>query len=86
MNPPILVGYSPQTADRGPINFGVAVSRFTGAPLIVAAVFPGGSDIDGVSRQVTASASCPVLVLPRGAEEQLDALLATAEGRAAPEA
>ena len=49
MNPPILVGYSPQTADRGPINFGVAVSRFTGAPLVVAAVFPGGSDIDRLS-------------------------------------
>jgi hypothetical protein len=30
VNAPILVGYSPQTADRGPINFGVAASRFTG--------------------------------------------------------
>lgn len=49
MSAPILVGYSPQTADRGPINFGVAVSRFTGAPLVVAAVFPGGSDIDVLS-------------------------------------
>ena len=49
MSAPILVGYSPQTADRGPINFGVAVSHFTGAPLVVAAVFPGGSDIDVLS-------------------------------------
>jgi nucleotide-binding universal stress UspA family protein len=46
---PILVGYSPQTADRGPVNFGVAASRFTGAPLVVAAVYPGGSDIDKLS-------------------------------------
>jgi nucleotide-binding universal stress UspA family protein len=49
MSAPILVGYSPQTADRGPINFGVAVSRFTRAPLVVAAVYPGGSDIDMLS-------------------------------------
>jgi nucleotide-binding universal stress UspA family protein len=46
---PILVGYSPQTADRGPVNFGVAVSRFTGAPLTVVGVYPGGSNLDRLS-------------------------------------
>jgi nucleotide-binding universal stress UspA family protein len=35
---PILVGYDPVTADRAPVDFGVAVARFTGAPLIVASV------------------------------------------------
>lgn len=45
----ILVGYSPEGADRGPVNFGIAASRFTGAPLVVAAVTPGGSQIDRMS-------------------------------------
>jgi nucleotide-binding universal stress UspA family protein len=46
---PILVGYCPQSVDKGPVNFGIATSRFTGAPLVVAAVDPGGSDIDKLS-------------------------------------
>src|SRR3954452_3503620 len=45
----ILVGYSPESADQGPVNFGIAASRFTDAPLVVAAVNPGGSDIDRMS-------------------------------------
>jgi nucleotide-binding universal stress UspA family protein len=36
--PPILVGYDPESADRAPVRFGVAAARFTGAPLIVASV------------------------------------------------
>jgi nucleotide-binding universal stress UspA family protein len=36
--PPIVVGYDPQSRDRGPVRFGVAAARFTGAPLIVASV------------------------------------------------
>ena len=36
MSKPIIVGYDPATADRAPVNFGVAAARFTGAPLIVA--------------------------------------------------
>ena len=36
MSKPIIVGYDPETADRAPVNFGVAAARFTGAPLIIA--------------------------------------------------
>ena len=36
--PAILVGYDPQSLDRGAVRFGLAASRFTGAPLIVASV------------------------------------------------
>jgi nucleotide-binding universal stress UspA family protein len=38
MSTPILVGYDPHTLDRAPVHFGVAAARFTGAPLVVAAV------------------------------------------------
>ena len=47
MTASILVGYSPEGADQGPVNFGIAASRFTGAPLVVAAVNPGGSRSTG---------------------------------------
>src|SRR5437868_5372072 len=36
MSKPILVGHDPAGADRGPVAFGVAAARFTGAPLIIA--------------------------------------------------
>jgi hypothetical protein len=49
MTASILVGYSPEGADKGPVNFGIAASRFTDAPLVVAAVNPGGSEIDRMS-------------------------------------
>jgi nucleotide-binding universal stress UspA family protein len=42
MTRPILVGYDPRGDDRAPVNFGAAASRFTGAPLLVAAVQSGG--------------------------------------------
>jgi nucleotide-binding universal stress UspA family protein len=35
---PILAGYDPRLGDRAPVDFGVAVARLTGAPLLVAAV------------------------------------------------
>lgn len=38
MTPPILVAFSPESADRGPVNFAVAASRFTSSPLVVVAV------------------------------------------------
>ena len=38
MSKPILVGYDPRHGDRAPVDFGVAVARLTGAPLVVAAV------------------------------------------------
>lgn len=42
MTRPVLVGYDPRGDDRTPVNFGAAAARFTGAPLIVAAVQSGG--------------------------------------------
>jgi nucleotide-binding universal stress UspA family protein len=46
---PILVGYDPKSADTAPVDFAVAAARFTGAPLVVAAVFPGGSVLERLS-------------------------------------
>jgi nucleotide-binding universal stress UspA family protein len=44
VTPPILVAFSPDSADRGPVNFAVAACRFTGAPLVVVAVGREGGD------------------------------------------
>jgi nucleotide-binding universal stress UspA family protein len=41
MSAPIVVGFDPHGTDDGPVHFGVAAARFTGAPLIVAAVYGG---------------------------------------------
>jgi nucleotide-binding universal stress UspA family protein len=41
MSKPILVGYDPRQADDAPVEFGAAVARFTGAPLIVVTVEGG---------------------------------------------
>ena len=38
MPKPILVGFDPRTADRAPVDFGLAAARFTGAPLVVGCV------------------------------------------------
>jgi nucleotide-binding universal stress UspA family protein len=38
MSKPILVGFDPRAGDRAPVELGVAVARFTGAPLTIAAV------------------------------------------------
>jgi nucleotide-binding universal stress UspA family protein len=43
---PILVGFCPDTADRTPVDFAVAAARFTGAPLVVVVVRPGGSELE----------------------------------------
>jgi nucleotide-binding universal stress UspA family protein len=42
MSAPIVVGIDPHGADDAPVLFGLAAARFTGAPLIVAAVTGGG--------------------------------------------
>jgi nucleotide-binding universal stress UspA family protein len=42
MSAPIVVGHDPHGADDAPLHFGIAAARFTGAPLIVAAVHAGG--------------------------------------------
>jgi nucleotide-binding universal stress UspA family protein len=41
MSAPIVIGYDPHGADDAPVHFGVAAAPFTGAPLIVAAVYGG---------------------------------------------
>jgi hypothetical protein len=45
-------------------------------PILVAVM------LGGVSRRVTASAGCPVLVLPRGTEGEIEALLIGTQERA----
>jgi nucleotide-binding universal stress UspA family protein len=45
MSAPIVVGYDPHGAEDAPIQFGLAASRFTGAPLVIAAVYGGGAAI-----------------------------------------
>jgi nucleotide-binding universal stress UspA family protein len=42
--PPILVGYDPQSRDPAPVRFGAAAARFTGAPLIIASVCAAAPD------------------------------------------
>src|SRR5687768_16800953 len=41
MSAPIVAGFDPHGADDAPVLFGLAAARFTGAPLIVAAVTGG---------------------------------------------
>ena len=41
MSAPIVVGFDPDGADDAPVQFGIAVARYTGARLIVAAVHRG---------------------------------------------
>lgn len=54
MSRPILIGYDPRTLNRAPVEFGVAASRLTGAPLAIASVergslLPGQTDEDLVA-------------------------------------
>jgi nucleotide-binding universal stress UspA family protein len=44
MPKPILVGYDPREADHAPVKLGIAVARWTEAPLIVACVEVGRSE------------------------------------------
>jgi nucleotide-binding universal stress UspA family protein len=43
MRKPILAGFDPRLDDHGPVRFGLAAARFTGAPLVVASVAAGAS-------------------------------------------
>ena len=60
MPAPILVAFSPHSADQGPVNFAAAVGRLSGAPLVVVAVGDGSASLDcevrsrGVSATVRA--------------------------------
>jgi nucleotide-binding universal stress UspA family protein len=46
MSPPILAAFDPATGDRGPVSFGLAACRATGAPLVAVAVRRGGSMLE----------------------------------------
>lgn len=46
MPAPILVAFSPDSADQGPVNFAAAAARFTGAPLVVVAVGDGADSLE----------------------------------------
>jgi nucleotide-binding universal stress UspA family protein len=73
---PIIVGYDPATADHAPVEFGLAVSRLTGARLVVASVQAGppvlavGTPTPGVAAVVQA----PDPDLVADCTEALDAL------------
>jgi nucleotide-binding universal stress UspA family protein len=43
---PILVAFSPDSADQGPVNFAAAAGRLTGAPLVVVAVGDGAASLE----------------------------------------
>ena len=45
---PILVAYSPESAGREPVEFGIAASRVTGAPLSIIVIQHGGPVVDAV--------------------------------------
>jgi membrane protein len=49
---PILVAFSPDSADHGPVNFAAAAARFTGAPLVLVAV--GDSAAAGLDSELRA--------------------------------
>jgi nucleotide-binding universal stress UspA family protein len=57
MSKPIIVAYDPNTADRAPVDFGVAAARFTGAPLVVASVSARSGARGGPDEDLVADAS-----------------------------
>src|SRR5690349_4280734 len=46
MSAPIVVGFDPHGAQAAPVHFGLAAARFTGAPLVIAAVYGGAPHVD----------------------------------------
>src|SRR5215207_5885946 len=46
MSASIVVGFDPNGTDEGPVQFALAAARFTGAPLVIAAVFAGDLALD----------------------------------------
>jgi nucleotide-binding universal stress UspA family protein len=49
MSQKILVAHCPDSGDRAPVEFAVGAARFTGASLVVAVVYPGGSPLERLS-------------------------------------
>jgi nucleotide-binding universal stress UspA family protein len=56
---PVLVGYDPRSRDHAPVHFGVALTRYTGGPVIVASVHGGVRPI-----ALSAGATLPFAVTP----------------------
>jgi nucleotide-binding universal stress UspA family protein len=50
---PVVAAFSPATAAREPVEFGVAASRVTGAPLVVVVVLHGGPVVHQTGRDVS---------------------------------
>ena len=46
MSAPIVVGFDPSGANDAPVHFGIAAARFTGAPLIIAAIHGGKASLN----------------------------------------
>jgi nucleotide-binding universal stress UspA family protein len=46
MSAPIVVGFDPHGTNDASVQFGLAAARFTGAPLIIAAVYGGAPHVD----------------------------------------
>jgi len=49
---PILVAFNARAGDRGPVEFGVAASRVTGAPLVILWVYRGGKVADQTAGEI----------------------------------
>jgi nucleotide-binding universal stress UspA family protein len=57
MPAPIVAAFSPHDRDRGAVGLALAACRATGAPLVVVAVYPGGSVIDRLTGGESAGAA-----------------------------
>jgi nucleotide-binding universal stress UspA family protein len=53
---PVVVAFRPEEPAREPVEFGIAASRLTGAPLVIAAIQHGGVLVDQLSGGVDDSA------------------------------
>lgn len=76
---PVLAAFSPEAGAREPVEFAVAASRITGAPLIIAVVVDTGSPVRLGS---TVSADGPSL--PAGVAAPVRHLQSELEGRGVP--
>jgi nucleotide-binding universal stress UspA family protein len=60
---PILVAYSPSKSGRAPVDFGIAASRITGAPLTILTIRHGGPMADRYAGQMDDSIGEDALAL-----------------------
>jgi nucleotide-binding universal stress UspA family protein len=82
---PILVGYQPSGADQAPVELGVAAARFTGAPLVIAAVAGRGNDL--LEEEAAGDRSGALAELRRELDiEGVDVDTRVLHGRSAPQA